>query len=202
MGRGRASDCNLLFACDFLRSLAIGAVGVLLGIYLARLGLPEGEIGLVVASGLAGGAAATALVTLWSRRLAPKPCLVLLALLSGAGGVAVAFGSATAPLAAFAFLGMLNGMGRDRGASLALEQAILAGAVAGKDRTRALAWYHLFQDAGHALGGLLAAAPEALRRWAAMEEGPAEHLHANERRASDIASLQGAMERARTRQVP
>jgi predicted MFS family arabinose efflux permease len=62
-----------------------------------------------------------------------------------------------------AFLGMLNGMGRDRGAALVLEQAILPGIVAPEQRTRAFAGYNVLQDIGHALGGLLAALPTLAR---------------------------------------
>jgi hypothetical protein len=54
-------------------------------------------------------------------------------------------------------------MGRDRGAALVLEQAILPGTVTADRRTRAFAWYNVLQDAGHALGGALAALPVLLR---------------------------------------
>jgi len=50
-------------------------------------------------------------------------------------------------------------MGRDRGASLVLEQAILPATVSNSDRTRAFAWYNVLQDAGHALGALAAGLP-------------------------------------------
>jgi hypothetical protein len=56
-------------------------------------------------------------------------------------------------------------MGRDRGAALVLESAILPGTVSSERRTSAFAWYHLLQDIGHALGALLAGLPEVLRLW-------------------------------------
>ena len=40
--RRPAADRNLLYAVAFLRALATGMVGVLLGVYLARLGLGPG----------------------------------------------------------------------------------------------------------------------------------------------------------------
>ena len=54
---------------------------------------------------------------------------------------------------------MINGMGRDRGGALVLEQAILPATASDRERTRTFAIYHLLQDIGHALGALLAAVP-------------------------------------------
>jgi predicted MFS family arabinose efflux permease len=83
-------------------------------------------------------------------------------LLTGLGGVAFAFTSTTWAAAAAAFMGMVNGMGRDRGGALVLEQAILPATVGDAERTRTFAIYHLLQDAGHALGALLAGVPGML----------------------------------------
>ena len=75
----------------------------------------------------------------------------------------VALGSSATVIAVAAVIGMLNGMGRDRGAALVIEQAILPATVSDAERTRAFAWYNVLQDAGHALGALLAGAPALLR---------------------------------------
>ena len=165
--RGAAvRDRRLLYAAAFLRSLATALVGVLLGLHLARLGLSAGEIGLVVAAGLAGAAAAALLVTLRGDRLGRRRALAGLALLAAAGGVTLAFASRPAALAfaGIAFLGMVNGMGRDRGAALILEQAALPATAPDAGRTRAFAWYNVLQDAGHAAGSLLAGLPVWLGR--------------------------------------
>ncbi len=53
-------------------------------------------------------------------------------------------------------------MGRDRGAALVLEQAILPATTDDAGRTGAFARYNLLTDIGHALGALLAAAPALL----------------------------------------
>src|SRR6185295_19462731 len=66
-------------------------------------------------------------------------------------------------LGAAAFVGMLNGMGRDRGAALVIEQALLPATAEEGRRTRAFAVYNVLQDAGHALGGLMAGLPALLR---------------------------------------
>jgi predicted MFS family arabinose efflux permease len=59
---------------------------------------------------------------------------------------------------------MLNGMGRDRGAALIVEQAILPGTAPDRERARTFAVYNVFQDAGHGLGALLAGFPALLDR--------------------------------------
>jgi hypothetical protein len=57
-------------------------------------------------------------------------------------------------------------MGRDRGAALVVEQAVLPATATPEQRTGAFAVYHLLQDIGHALGGLLAGTPFLLQQWA------------------------------------
>lgn len=61
------------------------------------------------------------------------------------------------------FIGMLNGMGRDRGAGLTVEQAMLPRMTGEAQRTSVFAWYNVVVDAGHALGSLLGGLPALLR---------------------------------------
>jgi MFS family permease len=157
-----ARDRRILYAAAFLRATATGTMGIVIGLYLARAGLPIADIGLVVGAGLAGAAVATLVVTLGGDRLGRKKFLMALAALSGAASVAFTFGSGVAMLAGLAFAGMLNGMGRDRGAALALEQAMLPATTTDRDRTRVIAWYNVLQDVGHAIGSLLAGLPALL----------------------------------------
>jgi MFS family permease len=160
------SDRRILFAAAFVRALGTGMVGVLLGIYLATLGFVPGQIGVVVGAGLAGGAAATAIAMFAGDRFGRRRFLVALALLGAAGASCVALMSGVWVVGVATFIGMLNGMGRDRGAALALEQAALPETAEPRDRTRVMAWYNVLQDAGHALGSLLAGLPVLLRRTA------------------------------------
>ncbi len=164
-------DRRLLYAAGFLRALATGVVGVLIGIDLARRGFDTAEIGLVVGAGLSGAALAALVVTLLGDRLGRRPVLVSVALLGAAGGLAIATTTEFSAVLASAFVGMVNGMGRDRGAALILDQAILAATAGDADRTNAFAWYNVLQDAGHALGALIAGAPALLRRFAGVDEG-------------------------------
>ncbi len=164
------NDRRRIYAAAFLRALATGMAGVLLGLYLARLGLSAASIGLVLSAGLAGAVAALFVATWWADRLGRRRCLLVLAALGAAGGLAVAGASTFGPLLAAAALGMVNGMGRDRGAALVLEQAMLPALGSDADRTRSFAWYNLFMDIGHAAGALLAALPELLQGAGGMAE--------------------------------
>jgi MFS family permease len=153
------ADRRLLLAGALLRAFATGLIGVLLGLYLAQRGFDAGEIGVVIGAGLAGAVAAALFVTWRGDRLGRRRALVMLALLASVGGVLLMLATHVLVACGVAFLGMVNGMGRDRGAALILEQAMLPATTSDAHRTRAFAWYNVLQDAGHALGGLAAALP-------------------------------------------
>ena len=149
-------------------------MGVLLGIYLATLRFDAGAIGIVVALGLTGAAVGTAFVTFCADRLGHRRSLLLVAALSVAGALLLVASTSLLVLGFAAFIGMVNGMGRDRGAALVVEQAALPATASDSERTRVFARYNVVQDAGHALGSLLAAAPVILQQVAAMS-APAAH---------------------------
>jgi MFS family permease len=163
------SDRSRLIIAAFLRAVATGMVGILLGVYLPRAGCSPAETGFIVAAGLAGCAVAMLLATLRGDAFGRKRALIALGVLGAAGIAVVAATTAPGLLAAAAFLGMVNGMGRDRGASLVIEQAILPATTEDRGRTRAFAWYNVAQDSGHALGSLCAALPAILRRFAGID---------------------------------
>jgi MFS family permease len=163
-------DRRILYAAAFVRALATGMVGVLFGIYLAKRGFDPAETGTVVGAGLLGAAVAALVVTLVGDRIGRRRALVVIALLGAGGGAVVAWSSSLAVALAAAFVGMVNGMGRDRGASLIIDQVVLPATAPDAERTRAFAWYNVLQDAGHALGGLAAAAPVILTRFDAVDE--------------------------------
>jgi MFS family permease len=152
---------KVLLGAAFLRALATGMAGVLLGVYLAELGLSAGQVGAVAGAGLAGAAVGALVVTLRGRH-GGRGALLALALLAATGGALLAAVSHPLALAAVAFLGMVNGMGRDRGASAVLEQALLPSTTTHEGRTAAFAWYAALQDAGHSLGSLAAGLPALL----------------------------------------
>jgi len=168
--RGRPRDRYILYAAAFLRALATGMIAVLIGIHLAKIGFNPSVIGVIVAAGLSGAALAALLVTWAGDHLGRRRTFLVLALLGGLGGIAVALAGRPWVVGLAAFFGMLNGMGRDRGPSMILDQAVLPGTVPDEKRTIAFAYYNVVQDAGHAFGSLLAGLPVLLQRFLPIAE--------------------------------
>jgi len=156
-------DRRLLYAAAMLRAVATGMMGVVLALWLGLLGASPAAIGAVVSAGFAGGALAALVVTLAGDRRGHRRLLLELATVAAAGTTVLAFVPDVRLAAAAAFVGMVNAMGRDRGPALLIEQAMLPATAPEAERTRVFAWYHVLQDAGHALGGVLAGLPTALQ---------------------------------------
>jgi hypothetical protein len=70
---------------------------------------------------------------------------------------------------------MLNGMGRDRGAALIIEQAALPNTTSDAGRTRVIALYTMSQDLGHALGAMLVSTGGWLQGFSAPHSGMSDH---------------------------
>ena len=156
-------DRSLLYAAAFARATGVGMSGVLVGLYAAELGLKATGVGVVISAGLLGVALGTLVVTLYAERLGRTRCLIALAFLSAVGTAAFALSPSAWMLAPAAALGMVNGMGRDRGAAFSLEQALLPDLTDDRGRTRAFAWYNVVLDSGHAVGALAGLLPSILR---------------------------------------
>jgi MFS family permease len=152
----------LIYVAGFLRSLGVGLLGVVLAVYLSRIGVGATRIGLVIGVGLLGACAATAVVTWAGARIGYRASLVALSLLAAVGGLALVALPAFPLLLLLVFVGMVNGMGTDRSAAFALEQAIIPGLVPDRSRTWGLSWYNVLLDSGGALGALGAGVPVAL----------------------------------------
>jgi len=157
-----ARDVELVCIAGAVRAAAVSLVGVIIAIYLADKGLSPVGIGLVIGFGIAGSAFGTVLTGMradvWGRR----NTLVMLGLLTAGGYIGVAVLHGLLPLVGLAFVGMVNGMGRDRGPASTLDQAILPAVTSDERRTWALAWYNVAVDSGHALGALGAVAPTVI----------------------------------------
>ena len=170
------SDRRLIFASAFLRSAAVGLSGVILALHIARMGFNPLQIGATISLGLAGCAAGTWLVAYFADHKGRRASLIAVSLLMAGGGLAVAYLAEPGLLMAAAFFGMVNGMGRDRGAGLTLDQSMLSQSVEATSRTTAFAWYNLIVDAGHAAGALLALLPAFFQRTAGVNELDSYHF--------------------------
>lgn len=163
---GPIRNLALIYLAAWQRSFSIGLLGVVLGVFLYRQGLTATNIGLVIAAGLAGAAAATIFIAFRADQLGRRRTLVVLSLLTVIGSLPLIFHWKTPTLVVLAFLGMLNGMGTDRSASYALEQAVLPSLVSDQKRTWVFSWYNLVLDTSGALGALAAGLPAlAQRLW-------------------------------------
>jgi MFS family permease len=151
-------DALLVYVAAFLRSSAVGLIGVVLAIALTEAGVSVAGTGAVIGAGLAGIAVMTLVVTVAADRLGRRRALIAVSLLTGFGYFAAAVSANLIWLIPTAFAGMVNGMGRDRGPAGTLEQAILPETTDAEHRTWTLAWYNLVLDGGHAFGGLAALA--------------------------------------------
>src|SRR5215470_12845721 len=107
-------NVGLICGAAFLRSMSTGTLGVVLAVYLSRIGFSSTWIGAVIAAGLAGSAAATALISYRVDRIGRRRSLVLLSILSAFGGAALMVSPSAVALVAMSFIAMLNGMGTDR----------------------------------------------------------------------------------------
>ncbi len=156
-------DRNLILASAFFRAAATGMLSVLLGLLLPLRGFGAIGVGIVLSVGFVGMGLGTALTArvgdTWGRRRS----LVLFSTLSCLGALLAIYAKDLTWMSLAAFLGMFNGMGRDRGAALVLEQAAMPSIVGEGNRTRTFAWYNIVQDVGHALGSLMAGLPYLLR---------------------------------------
>src|SRR5438093_12122015 len=114
-------DRGLLYVAAFARATGVGMSGVLVGLYAAEVGFSAPGVGAVISAGLLGVALGTLGVTLYAERLGRTRSLIALAVLSALGTAAFALAPDAWMILPAAALGMVNGMGRDRGAAFSLE---------------------------------------------------------------------------------
>jgi predicted MFS family arabinose efflux permease len=166
----RASrDLRVVYAAGLLRSTGVGLTGVLLGVYLSRAGFSGTQIGLVITAGLAASALGTLIVSLCADRLGRQRTLIGLSLLCALGGLGFALTGHFSSLLLLSFIGMVNGMGTDRGPAFSLGQTLIPQTIPADLRTTALSWHNLVMDIGHALGALGAGLPLLFQRWLPLE---------------------------------
>ena len=182
MNRGAAEfgsdnrNLALIYISAWLRSFGIGLMGVVLGVFLSRRGISAPAIGAVLAAGLAGSAAGTIVITFKGDQLGRRRILFVLSVLTALGAMPLIWNFSVPALVVIAFVSMLNGMGTDRSAAYALEQAMLPGLVTNEKRTWTLAWYSLVLDASGALGALAAGLPFLAQKYLDMDLGKAYQL--------------------------
>ena len=120
------ADRRRLYVAATIRAIGAGMAGPLLGLHLASVDHDPAFLGVVVGTGLAGAALAAFLISLGADRWGRRSTIAVLCVLTAVGGGIVACGGPSWLVLVAAFFGMLNGMGKDRGAIPVLESATTA----------------------------------------------------------------------------
>ncbi len=149
-----SADLRVLFASRLLRMFAYGMLGVVLVLYLVRLGFDGARIGLLLSLTLLGDVAISLWLATHADRWGRRRTLVVGAVLMALGGAGMAASANFFVLVAAATVGVISPTGGEVGPFQAVEQACLAQEVADRDRTRLFAWYNLAGYLASALGAL------------------------------------------------
>ncbi|MGH7771118.1 MAG: MFS transporter [Candidatus Binatia bacterium] len=152
-------DGWLLFATCGVRSFAYGFLSVILGLYLAAIGLEAGAIGGIFTAALAGGAVMTVLLTTGADQFGRRRILLLGALLMALAGTVFALTDNLILLTIAAILGTISPSGKEVGPFLSIEQAMLPQTTGDKMRTSVFAAYNLVGSFASALGALAVGLP-------------------------------------------
>jgi MFS family permease len=155
-------DGWLLFAACAVRAFAYGFLSVVLGLYLAAVGLGTQAIGLVFTIALAGAAAMTLLLTAVADQLGRRRVLVVGSALMALAGAVFALTNNVVLLIAAAIVGTINPSTREAGPLPSLEQATLPETTSEESRTTVFAAYNLVRALASAFGALAAGLPAIL----------------------------------------
>jgi MFS family permease len=145
-------DVRLLFATRTLRLFAYGFLSLILGLYLARLGLSDRRIGLLLTMTLLGDTAMSLWITVNADRLGRKRMLIAGAALMTLGGLVFAATDNFWLLLLAATVGVISPSATEVGPFLAIEQSALAQVVDAEKRTLTFAWYNLAGSLAAATG--------------------------------------------------
>ncbi|MGE5523287.1 MAG: MFS transporter [Rhodospirillaceae bacterium] len=156
-----ASRVTRILVGRALRAFADGYVSLLLPFYLTACGHTPLEIGVLVTATLLGSGVLTLLTGYVAHRYHARTMLLAAAWLMTATGIAFSGVTAFWPLLIVAFVGTMNPSSGDVSIFLPLEQAMLAHAVAARERTAVFARYSLLG----ALAGAGGAQAAILPHW-------------------------------------
>ena len=149
-----SADLRVLVASRLLRMFAYGMLGVVLVLFLVRVGLDGGRIGLLLTLTLLGDVAISLWLTAHADRWGRRKTLGVGAALMVLGGAGMAVSENFLVLVIAATIGVISPTGGEVGPFQSVEQACLAQEVADRDRTRLFAWYNLAGYLASALGAL------------------------------------------------
>ena len=148
------SDGRYLFTTRLARLFSYGFLSVILVLYLAKLGLSETQIGILLTLTLVGDTIISLLMTTTAERIGRKKMLIIGAGLMFFAGIVFAFTNNFLLLLIAATIGVISPSGYEVGPFLAIEQAALSQTVSNTKRTDVFAWYNLVGSFATAIGAL------------------------------------------------
>ncbi len=151
-----------LIAARGLRDFGDGFFSVLLPVYLAALGFPPFQIGLLAGAALLGSALLTLAIGVLGARYDHRSLLIFTAALMTLTGIAFSVTGSYLILIVVAFLGSVNPSASTASFFVPVEHAVLAREAGDTDRTQAFAHYSLVGGLAGAAGALAAAIPHLL----------------------------------------
>jgi MFS family permease len=148
-------DIPILFTTRIIRMFGYGFLSIVLALYLAKRGLSEGEIGLLLTLTLVGDAAITLWITTSADRMGRRKMLVVGAVLMIIAGLVFSLTGNFILLVVTAIIGVISPSGNEIGPFLSIEQAALSQLVPDARRTQIFAWYNLVGSFATATGALV-----------------------------------------------
>jgi MFS family permease len=153
-------DGRWLFATRMVRMFAYGLIAIVLGLYLARVGFNDTQVGLILSVTLLGDAAVSLPITVIADRVGRRRMLLVGSGLMIFAGLVFAFTTNVVFLVIAAIIGTISPSGNEVGPFLAVEQAALPHTTTDQQRTQVFAWYSLggsvMTGLGSLAGGLIA----------------------------------------------
>ena len=145
---------RLVVTARALRSFGFGLNSVALGLYLAGLGVPGTEIGLILSAAFVGALALTVIIAGWGDRIGRRRLLMLGSGLMASAALIPLVSREPLLLAAIALSGMIAVNANESTGLQTVDQALLPQSVPDGQRTAAFALYNLLASAAAALGAL------------------------------------------------
>jgi MFS family permease len=133
-------------------------IAVVLVLYLAQVGLDDGQIGLLLSLTLAGDAAISLWMTTRADRIGRRQMLIVGAGLMILAGIVFGLSNSFVLLTLAAIVGTISPSGSEVGPFLPIEQAGLTETVVASQRTAVFAWYNLAGSVATACGALVGGA--------------------------------------------
>ncbi len=149
---------NLWILClaKAIRTLAFGAISVILALFLLERGFTTAEVGALFSATLLEDALITVMAARLCSRFGMRVILFLSCALIVCGGIVLAISEAKWILAIAVVCGIVSPAGYEGGPFAALEQTIISQASDKLRMTRAFSLYNLVGFAGAAVGALIA----------------------------------------------